>query len=76
MVQDPDLVSAVKHTLLYTAMFVPASIIGGMFLAVALHRQGKFPVEALMTFYDFDQIEQAAQDAGAGRTIKPVLRMS
>ena len=26
--------------------------------------------------HDFDQIEQAAQDAGAGRTIKPVLRMS
>jgi aryl-alcohol dehydrogenase len=42
---------------------------------MTLHRQGRFPVEALMTFYDFDQIEQAAQDAGAGRTIKPVLRM-
>jgi aryl-alcohol dehydrogenase len=43
---------------------------------MTLHRQGRFPVEALMTFYDFDQIEQAAQDAEAGRTIKPVLRMS
>jgi hypothetical protein len=29
-----------------------------------------------MRFYDFDQIEQAAHDAEAGVTIKPVLRMS
>jgi Zn-dependent alcohol dehydrogenase len=48
---------------------VPAAV-------MTLRRQGRFPVEALMTFYDFDQIEQAAQDAEAGRTIKPVLRMS
>jgi aryl-alcohol dehydrogenase len=38
--------------------------------------QGRFPVERLMTFYDFDAIEQAAGDAQAGRTIKPVLRIS
>jgi Zn-dependent alcohol dehydrogenase len=43
---------------------------------MTLHRQGRFPVEALMTFYDFDQIEQAAPDAEAGRTIEPVLRLS
>jgi multiple sugar transport system permease protein len=42
MVDDPDLVAAVKHTLLYTALFVPASVIGGMFLAVALNRQIRF----------------------------------
>jgi aryl-alcohol dehydrogenase len=41
-----------------------------------LHRQGRFPVDRLMTFYDFDQIDQAARDAEAGTTIKPVLRMS
>jgi len=29
-----------------------------------------------MKHYDFDAIEEAAQDAEAGRTIKPVLRMS
>jgi aryl-alcohol dehydrogenase len=37
--------------------------------------QGRFPVERLMTFYDFDAIEQAAADAQSGATIKPVLRM-
>jgi len=29
-----------------------------------------------MTFYDFDEIEQAAPDAESGRTIKAVLRMA
>ena len=29
-----------------------------------------------MTFYDFDQIEQAAHDAEEGVVIKPVLRMT
>jgi aryl-alcohol dehydrogenase len=43
---------------------------------VQLWEQGRFPVERLMRFYDFDQIEQAAHDAEAGETIKPVLRMS
>jgi aryl-alcohol dehydrogenase len=38
--------------------------------------RGRFPVERLITEYDFDAIEQAAADAQAGRTIKPVLRMS
>ena len=43
---------------------------------VELHEQGRFPVERLMTFYDFDQIDEAAHDAESGRTIKAVLRMS
>jgi hypothetical protein len=28
-----------------------------------------------MTYYDFDQIDQAAKDAEAGLVIKPVLRI-
>jgi aryl-alcohol dehydrogenase len=43
---------------------------------VQLWEQGRFPVERLMRFYDFDQIEQAAHDAEAGETIMAVLRMS
>ncbi len=49
-------------------LFVPA--------LVRYWEQGRFPVERLITFYDFDAIEQAARDAQEGRTIKPVLRMS
>ena len=43
---------------------------------IELWRQGRFPVERFMTFYDFDQIERAARDAEAGEVIKPVLRTS
>ncbi|MGZ4358548.1 MAG: hypothetical protein ACXVZO_03600 [Gaiellaceae bacterium] len=31
--------------------------------------------ERLVTFHDFDQIEQSARDTEAGRTIKPMLRL-
>jgi aryl-alcohol dehydrogenase len=42
---------------------------------VDLWRRGEFPVDSMMTYYDFDQIDQAARDAEAGTVIKPVLRM-
>ncbi len=40
---------------------------------MTLWEQGRFPVEALMTFYDFDQIDRAAHDAETGQTIKAKL---
>jgi aryl-alcohol dehydrogenase len=43
---------------------------------VELWRQGRFPVDRLMTFYDFDQINEAAGAAEAGMVVKPVLRMT
>jgi multiple sugar transport system permease protein len=39
---DADLAAAVGHTLLYTALFVPASILLGLVLAVALNRRIRF----------------------------------
>lgn len=42
---------------------------------VELWEQGRFPVERLMTFYDFDQIERAVRDVESGATVKAVLRM-
>lgn len=38
MLQDPDVWDAVRHTLLFTALFVPISIILGMLIAVALNQ--------------------------------------
>jgi aryl-alcohol dehydrogenase len=38
--------------------------------------EGRFPVERLMTHYDFDRIQEAVQAAESGDVIKPVLRMS
>ena len=40
---------------------------------IELWSQGKFPVDRMMTFYDFDQIDEAARDAEEGKVIKPVL---
>ena len=42
---------------------------------IDLYRAGKLPVERLVTFYDFADINQAVADSIAGKTIKPVLRM-
>lgn len=42
MFSDPELQSAVVHTLVYTVLFVPASVLLGLFLAVALNRRIRF----------------------------------
>jgi aryl-alcohol dehydrogenase len=42
---------------------------------IELWRQGRFPVERIMTHYAFEEIEQAARDAEEGKVVKPVLRM-
>ena len=42
---------------------------------IELWRQGRFPVDRIMTHYSFDEIERAARDAEEGRVVKPVLRM-
>lgn len=38
-------------------------------------RAGDFPVDRMMRFYDFAEIDRAAHDAETGAVIKPVLRM-
>ena len=40
-----------------------------------LYMQDRFPFDKMVRFYDFDQINQAADDAASGETIKPILRM-
>jgi aryl-alcohol dehydrogenase len=42
---------------------------------VALLRQGRFPLERMITFYDLADINRAARDSATGVTVKPVLRM-
>jgi aryl-alcohol dehydrogenase len=36
---------------------------------------GRFPIERMVTFYDLADINRAAAESAAGKTIKPVLRM-
>jgi aryl-alcohol dehydrogenase len=45
-------------------------------MLVDLWRRGRFPVDRMMAFYDFDRIEDAVHDAESGRVVKPVLRMA
>jgi len=42
---------------------------------IELYVQGRFPFDRLITFYPFDQINQAVKDSEQGITLKPVLRM-
>jgi len=42
MATDGDLQAALVHTLVYTALFVPTSVLLGLFLAVALNRRIRF----------------------------------
>jgi aryl-alcohol dehydrogenase len=57
---------------------VEGDSVPGLFLPrlVALWEQGRFPVDRLMTYYDFDRINEAAADAESGAVVKPVLRMA
>jgi aryl-alcohol dehydrogenase len=43
---------------------------------IDLYRQGRFPYDRLIKFYEFEDINTAMDDAAKGATIKPVLRMS
>jgi multiple sugar transport system permease protein len=42
LAQDPGFRAAVEHTLVYTALFVPLAIVGGLVLALMLNRDIKF----------------------------------
>jgi aryl-alcohol dehydrogenase len=41
---------------------------------IELYSQGRFPFDRMITFYPFDEINQAVEDMQKGRVIKPVLR--
>jgi aryl-alcohol dehydrogenase len=40
------------------------------------YREGRLPLERLITPYEFDRINEAMEDAHAGASIKPVLRFA
>jgi multiple sugar transport system permease protein len=42
MVRDPVVAQAIAHTLVYTALFVPGTMVVGLFLAVAMNRKIRF----------------------------------
>jgi multiple sugar transport system permease protein len=42
LVHDPVVAQAIQHTLVYTALFVPGTMVVGLFLAVAMNRNIRF----------------------------------
>ena len=42
LAHDPVVIQAIGHTLVYTALFVPGTMIAGLFLAVAMNRKIRF----------------------------------
>ena len=42
---------------------------------VEYYRQGRFPFDKLVKYYDFEDINQAFEDSRTGKTIKPVVKM-
>ena len=42
LVHDPVVTQAIEHTLVYTALFVPGTMLVGLFLAVAMNRELRF----------------------------------
>jgi multiple sugar transport system permease protein len=42
VIHDPVVVQAIQHTLIYTVLFVPGTMVVGLFLAVAMNRQIRF----------------------------------
>ncbi|KAK3313095.1 chaperonin 10-like protein [Apodospora peruviana] len=42
-------------------------------LMIDLWRQGKFPFDKLLSFYEFDALDKAMEDLKQGKVIKPVL---
>jgi aryl-alcohol dehydrogenase len=43
---------------------------------IELYQQGRFPLDSLVEFYDFDAINKAAEDLEAGSVMKPVLKIA
>jgi aryl-alcohol dehydrogenase len=41
---------------------------------IDLYRQGRFPFDRMVSFYDFADINKAAEDSEKGKTLKAVLR--
>lgn len=43
---------------------------------MGLHAQGRFPLERLVRYYDFEEINRAVEESDSGAVVKPILRMA
>lgn len=42
-------------------------------MLISYQQQGRFPIEKIMKFYDYDQINEAFEDSSSGKAIKAVI---
>ncbi len=42
---------------------------------VKWYKEGRFPVDRIISFYDFKDIDKALEDSNSGKIIKAVLRI-
>jgi aryl-alcohol dehydrogenase len=42
---------------------------------IELYKQGRFPFDRLVRFYELEEIDQALADSASGAVVKPILRM-
>jgi aryl-alcohol dehydrogenase len=42
---------------------------------IRLYKQGRFPFDRLVRYYEMDQVEQALADSESGEVLKPILRV-
>jgi len=56
---------------------IEGDAIPGLFVPrlIDLYSQGRFPFDRMISFYPFDEINQAVADMEEGRVVKPVLRL-
>lgn len=68
----------------FTELVVPTKTVKGILMGNAVpqitiqqmldfYRQGNYPFDKIIKFYDFEDINQAADDSNTGKTLKPVL---
>lgn len=81
-VYPPDAVLTWPAGALFAGQTVGGSLGGGanphqiIPTLVEMWRQGRFPFDRLVSFFDFDQINEAVERSLSGEVLKPILRMS
>lgn len=65
--------ASIKGSMMAGENSVPDVFIGQL---IQYWREGRLPIEKILSFYDFKDINNAIQDARSGKAIKPVIRIN
>jgi len=65
--------ASIKGSLMAGENCVPELFVGQL---IRYWREGRLPIEKILSFYDFKDINSAIADARSGKAIKPVIRIN